>query len=167
MRDEPDPIQDVNELADELHATLRGLAKAALRRLPNAFDPTELVHQAWLQLSERYGDMPRVDFLALCATIMRRLAVNEVRRLAVRQAGERVTLSGIAQEGTGETVDLLALDEALDRLRATDERWVRIVELKFFGGLTAEEVAGLMGISLRTVTREWTLARAWLKRALA
>lgn len=166
MSDEPDPARGLDELADELYETLRGLAQSALRIVPNVLDPTDLVHRAWLELAARYGDMPRVDFLALCATIMRRLAVNEARRLGVRSGGERVTLSGLAHEATGVQVDLLALDEALDRLRETDERWARIVELRFFGGLTSEEVAGLMGVSLRTVTREWTLARAWLKRAL-
>ena len=111
--------------------------------------------------------MPRTEFLALCATIMRRLAVDEARR---RVAGprmlDRITLSGVVQETTGAQVDLLELDEALEALREEDERWARIIELRFFGGLSGEEVAQLMGISRRTVVREWTLARAWLKRAL-
>ncbi len=93
--------------------------------------------------------------------------VDEARRIA-RQGHpkHRITLAGLAGQATGGEVDLLELDVALERLREADERWARIVELRFFGGLSGEEVAQALGLSRRTVTREWTLARAWLKRAL-
>ena len=99
---------------------------------------------------------------------MRRLAVDEARRFASQaRSPERVTLAGFAQETTGIEVDLLQLDEALVLLRQTDSRWARIVELRLFGGLSGDEVAEAMGISRRTVTREWMLARAWLKRTMS
>ena len=166
--DPPDTDRQLTELADELYDELRGYARRALRRVPGrCLDPTDLVHQAWARLSEKYGAMSRVEFLALCATVMRRMAVDEARRIA-RQgpAKHRITLAGLAGEATGGEVDLLELDVALERLRKADERWARIIELRFFGGLSGEEVAQALGLSRRTVTREWTLARAWLKRAL-
>lgn len=157
----------LEELAEELYDALRGIAAGALRRAPAGLDPTDLVHKAWLLLSRKYDDMLRVEFLALCATIMRRLAVDEARKRARQRGGlERLTLAGFAGETTGNEVDLLLLDEALGRLRQADERWARIVELRFFAGMTGEEVSEALGLSRRTVTREWALARAWLKQAL-
>ena len=112
--------------------------------------------------------MPRPEFLALCATVMRRIAVDEGRRRVVERRGpEHITLSALAGEGNSTAeVDLLSLDEALRELEALDPRWARIVELRFFGGLTGEETASAMNLSRRTVVREWDLARAWLKRKL-
>ena len=168
MEDESEEeLHGLDELVGELYDSLRDLARRALQRTPVALDPTDLVHQAWLRLYQKYQRMPRVEFLALCATIMRRLAVDEARRYANQaRSPERVTLSGFAQETTGIKIDLLQLDDALVLLRKTDSRWARIVELRLFGGLTGEEVAEAMGLSRRTVTREWTLARAWLKRTM-
>ena len=157
-----------NDAEHELYDALRGLARRALQRSPASLDPTDLVHQAWLRLAGRLDDMPRIEFLALCATVMRRMAVDEARRRASRRRSpERITLSGLAgKETAGGAIDLLALDEALEALRLKDERWARIVELRFFGGLTGDEAAEALGLSRRTVTREWTLARAWLRQAL-
>ena len=155
----------LDELAAELFDDLRGLARRSLLRGAR-LDPTELVNQAWVRLARSYelDAMPREDFLALCATIMRRLAVDEGRRrLVERCGGDRITLSGVAAEGGDQDVDLMALDEALDTLKGVDARWARIVELRFFGGLTEEEVARVLGLSRRTIVREWKLARAWLK----
>jgi len=167
VTEEGDKDLRLEELAEELYDSLRGLARSALARTPVGLDPTDLVHQAWVRLSKRYQDMPRIEFLALCATIMRRLAVDEARRLARGPAGsERVTLSGLASQVAGPNIGVLQLDEALQALRGTDERWARIVELRFFGGLSGDEVAEAMGLSRRTVVREWALARAWLKREL-
>ncbi|MEM6671647.1 MAG: ECF-type sigma factor [Planctomycetota bacterium] len=159
--------RDLDALADELYGSLRDLARAALRRAPGGvLEPTELVHTAWLRLNDGYGEMHRLDFLALCATVMRRIAVDEARRQAVRSGGERVTLAGIEGVASPADVDLLDLDRALDELRETDSRWARIVELRFFGGLTGEEVADALGVSRKTVVRDWALARAWLKNRL-
>lgn len=156
------------DLASELYDALRDLARSAIRRAPGQLDPTDVLHQAWVRLAGSCDDMPRLDFLALCSTVMRRIVVDEARRRgSQRHAPERITLSGLAgAEVGGGPVDLIALDQALDGLRRKDERWARIVELRFFGGLTGDEVANALGLSRRTVTREWTLARAWLRKAL-
>lgn len=164
-----DPLLPREELVSELYEALRALAVRSLGGQSN-LDPTELVHQAWVRLAkvDHFQTMPRSEFLALCATVMRRIAVDEGRRrLNERRAPERMTLSGLESGEPTSSVDLLALDGALDQLKEVDERWARIVELRFFGGMSGEEVGEVMGLSRRTVTREWTLARAWLKRKLA
>lgn len=166
-----EPAAPLDELAGELYSTLHSLAGRALGR-SSRLDPTDLVHQAWVRLAHSDQDpMPRSEFLALCATIMRRLAVDEGRRRFLeRREPERITLSGFVSDAPGaqdDQVDLIALDEALTKLKEVDERWARIVELRFFGGLSGEDVSLVMGLSRRTVTREWTLARAWLKRKLS
>ncbi len=156
-------------LANELYSALRSFAVRALGH-GSRLDPTDLIHQAWVRLahSEEFNMMPRPEFLALCATVMRRIAVDEGRRRQVERHGaEHITLSGFPGEGGGVAdLDLLALDEALCELESIDERWARIVELRFFGGLSGEQTAVAMNISRRTVVREWDLARAWLKRKL-
>lgn len=154
----------------ELYGALRDLAAQALRRGSSELDPTELVHEAWTRVAGigRYADLPHVEFLALCATLMRRLLVDEARKRIVRgQPPERrLTLSGLAREEHGREVDLLGLDEALTRLAEVDPRWARVVELRFFGGLCVKQAAEALGVSERTVDRDWTMARAWLKREL-
>ncbi len=162
-------LSDLDELARSLYDTLRGLARNALRRAPSGvLDPTELVHKAWLRLNGGFDAMLRVEFLALCATVMRRMAVDEARRHGARdRVGERVTLAGLPAETGGDELDLLELDRALNSLRRTDERWARIVEMRFFGGMTEEEVAEALDLSRSTVARDWALARAWLKKSLS
>jgi len=156
---------------DELYAALRTLASSAWGHSPR-FDATELVHRAWLRLarSKSYADLSRPQFLALCATIMRRIAVDEGRRRNLEpRSGNRITLGGVPGEHDDEaerSVDLLALDDALEQLHGVEPRWARIVELRFFAGLTADEVSAVLGVSRSTVTRDWILARAWLKRRL-
>lgn len=163
-----DQQQPIDELAAELYQTLRRIAGRALFK-GSRLDPTDLVHQAWVKLAaaDKFETMPRAHFLALCATIMRRVAVDEGRRrLVERRDPERITLSGIAEGENVPAVDLLALDNALNQLEKVDERWARIIELRFFAGLSGDEVALALGLSRRTVAREWTLARAWLRRKL-
>lgn len=169
MEDEPfDQGYQPGELADELYDSLRGIARSALRRSPVLLDPTELVHQAWLRLSDKHLGMARIELLALCATIMRRIAVDEVRkRASERRSPQRITLTGLAPGEASQEVDLLELDKALDELLERDASWAQIIELRFFGGMSGDEVAQAMGVSRRTVEREWALARSWLKRALA
>ena len=163
-----DPDRELADLANDLYDTLRQLAQHALQRTPSGvLDPTELVHQAWLRLNEGFSGMPRVEFLALCSTVMRRMAVDEARRQAVRDGGsghERVTLTSIPSEPQRRPFDLLQLDRALVRLRRADERWARIVEMRFFGGLSQAETADALGVNERTVRRDWQYARAWLLR---
>lgn len=164
-------MTDGEELEDELYAALRVLAQRTLRRGRSDLDPTELVHEAWVRVADngRYADLPRVEFLALCATLMRRLLVDEARKRAVRgqDPARRLTLSGLACEEHGGEVDLLVLDEALNRLALVDPRGARVVELRFFGGLTVAQAAEALAVSERTIDRDWTMARAWLKRELA
>ncbi|MFT7667675.1 MAG: RNA polymerase sigma-70 factor (ECF subfamily) [Planctomycetota bacterium] len=153
-----------------LYDALRILGGRALG-FGSRLDPTDLVHQAWVRLahSDHYAAMPRPEFLAMCATVMRRIAVDEGRRRVVeRLEPGRITLTGLPVRGSGAKpdVDLLELDEALIALKLVDDRWARIVELRFFGGMTGDEVADALKLSRRTVVREWDLARAWLKRRL-
>jgi RNA polymerase sigma-70 factor, ECF subfamily len=150
---------------------LRQLAAAYLRheRAGHSLQPTALVHEAFLKLmnvdSLRAKD--RKHFFALAATMMRRVLVEHARaRNAAKRGGHagRVSLSGI--EASDPDLEVVALDEALRRLAALDERQARIVELRFFGGLNVEEVAESLNVSKRTVEGDWTLARAWLHREL-
>lgn len=154
---------------------LRRLAASALRRerADHTLQPTALVHEAFLRLvdvpEDRWND--RGHFVAIASRAMRRILVDHARSRKALKRGHaeiRVPLDDVdvaSSESGG--VDLVALDEALGRLAALDERQARIVELRFFGGLTVEETAALIGSSARTVKRDWHMARAWLKRELA
>jgi RNA polymerase sigma factor (TIGR02999 family) len=155
---------------------LRRLAAAYLRRERKAqtLQATALVHEAYVRLigEKAHNWQNRTHFLAIAALSMRQILVQRARaRKAAKRGGdpERITLddqvmaSVIANE---QHIDLVALDEALDRLAALSERQAKIVELRYFGGLSVEEAAGALGISPATVKRDWTLARAWLKREL-
>ena len=153
---------------DELRRLARGYVR---RERARSVQATELVHEAYLRLA---GDRPRrwrgrTHFLAIAAISMRRVLVERARaRGAAKRGGDRVqvTLDDAVAAGPGAAVDLLALDEALSSLAALDARQARVVELRFFGGLTVEETAEATGVSPATVKRDWTLARAWLKREL-
>lgn len=112
----------------------------------------------------------RAHFLGLAAEMMRRILVNYARdRAAAKRGGgaKRISLSMVDEAGEQPDIDLIALDQALTKLAALDARKSRIVELKFFGGMTTEETAEVMEISGATVEREWMVARAWLYRAVA
>ncbi len=133
---------------------------------------TALVNEAFVRLAaERPRDFQnRTHFLAIAALSMRQILVQRARaRAAAKRGGapQRVTLDDAsAAISTPESIDVLALDEALARLAALDPEQARIVELRYFGGLTVEETAEVEGISPATVKRQWAMARAWLKRAL-
>ncbi|GIK16748.1 MAG: DNA-directed RNA polymerase sigma-70 factor [Planctomycetota bacterium] len=150
---------------------LRSLAAAYLARESRqaTIQPTMLVHEAYLKMVDqnRVAWEGRRHFMAVAATQMRRILIDHARaRRAVKRGGglERVTLSGIADE-SGD-VDLVELDEVLTRLAETDAGLYRIVELRFFTGMTMEEVACVLSVSVPTVERHWRLARAWLTSAL-
>jgi RNA polymerase sigma factor (TIGR02999 family) len=154
---------------DELHR----LASNYLRdeRADHTLQPTALVHEAYLRLiNQRSVDWRnRAQFLGVAASMMRRILVNHARdRAAAKRDGnrERISLSLVEVPSGGPDLDLVALDDALQRLTALDARKARVVELRFFGGLTMDEVAEAMGISLATVEREWSFARAWLYDAI-
>jgi RNA polymerase sigma factor (TIGR02999 family) len=155
---------------DELHRlAVRYLAR---ERPDHTLQPTALVHEAFLRLiGQRAVDWRnRAHFLGIAAGLMRRILVNHARdRSAAKRGGtgQRVSLSIVEAESTAPDVDLIALEDALERLAALDERKARVVELRFYGGLTTEEVAEVLGVSRATVEREWSFARAWLFDALS
>jgi RNA polymerase sigma factor (TIGR02999 family) len=156
-------------LYDELHR----LAEAYLRREDpgHTLQPTALVHEAYLRLIDqrRVDWRNRAQFLGVAAGIMRRILVDHARGRAARKRGggaEAVSLSLVEAPSGRPEVELIALEQALEQLTALDPRKTQVVELKFFGGLSAREIAEVMGISDATVEREWTFARAWLYKAI-
>jgi RNA polymerase sigma factor (TIGR02999 family) len=155
---------------DELHRlATRYLAR---ERRDHTLQPTALVHEAFLRLiNQREVDWRnRAQFLGVAAGLMRRILVNHARdRSAAKRGGsqERVSLSLVDIPSDAPDVDLIALEDALERLNTLDERKAKVVELRFYGGLTNEEVSEVLGISRATVEREWSFARAWLFDALS
>jgi RNA polymerase sigma factor (TIGR02999 family) len=156
-----------------VYAELRRLAASYLRRERpgHTLQPTALVHEAYVRLlDQRQIDWSnRAQFMGLAAVMMRRILVNHARdRVAEKRGGgaQHVPLT-LAGEGIGAIeVNLLHLHDALTRLSETDPRKGQIVELKFFGGLTTEEIAAALSVSTATVERDWKFARAWLHRTL-
>ena len=156
-------------LYDELHR----LAKAYLshENAGHTLQPTALVHEAYLRLIDqrRVDWRNRAQFLGVAAGIMRRILVDHARSRAALKRGrgaQPVSLSLVEAPSGRPDVEMIALEEALERLTALDARKAQVVELKFFGGLSAREIAEVLGISDATVEREWTFARAWLYRAI-
>lgn len=153
---------------------LRRLAAGYLRRerAGHTLQPTALVHEAYLRLiDQRRADWTnRAQFVGLAAVMMRRILVNHARdRLAAKRGGaaDRLPLTLAGEPAGSPEIEVLELHQALDRLAERDRRKAEIVELRFFGGLTMEEIAAAVGVSLATVEREWQFARAWLRRELA
>ena len=167
MRGDPGADEQFSALYDEL----RGIAARVLSKdRGNAIAPTSIVHEAYLRLSKSDGTpwSDRTHFLALAARCMRNVLVDHHRRAGAAKRGgdwQRVTLSGQAELGDA-PVDAIALEEALAELEGHDPRQARVVELRFFGGMTNDEVAAELDISRPTVEREWRHARAWLGRRL-
>lgn len=158
-----------HELIAVVYGQLRKLAGACLRdeRYPGTLQPTALVSELYLTLfSGRPVDCEnRLHFLNLAARQMRNLVIDHARRRKnLRQGGDARKLALDDARDHAITVDarLADLDEALDRLEKLDQRSARVVELRFFGGLTEHEVATLLGISVPTVKRDWDFARSWL-----
>lgn len=157
-----------------VYAELRRLAAGYLRRERpgHTLQPTALVHEAYVRLLDqrRLDWSNRAQFIGLAAVMMRRILVNHARdRIADKRGGgvEHVPLT-LAGEGIGAAeVNLLDLHDALSRLSEVDARKGQIVELKFFGGLTTEEIAETLRVSTATVERDWKFARAWLYRAVS
>lgn len=133
----------------------------------HTLQPTALVNEAYLRLVDqrRVDWRNRAQFVGVAANLMRRILVNHARdRAALKRGGnaEQVSLSLLESPSGRPDVDLIALESALERLAALDERKGRVVEFKFFGGLTTEEIAEVLQVSGATVEREWAFARAWL-----
>jgi len=152
-----------------VYGELRRRAGAYLRheRLGHTLQPTALVHEAWLRLAGQDVDWRnRSQFFGMASQLMRRILVDHARRRrAARRGGGGLQVpleEALGATAGGDRVDLVRLDEALTELAELDPRQGRIVELRFFGGLTTGETAGLLGVSPATVKREWTVAKAWL-----
>lgn len=156
-----------------IYDELRGLASAQLRRerRGHTLQTTALAHEAWIKL-EKSGELAttRERFLGLAARAIRRILVDHARRRAADKRGaaaERVALEDKTAPGVESQVDVLALDEALERLAALDARQARIVELRYFAGLEVDEVARVLAVSPRTVAGDWAMAKAFLHAELS
>jgi RNA polymerase sigma factor (TIGR02999 family) len=164
-----DSPADKQLLADLVYADLRRIARhiMASERPGNTLQPTALATDAYLSLVKDHDVQwcDRYHFFAVASRAMRRVLVDHSRRKQAQKRGagwQRLDATDAAAIPMRDTEELLALDEALDRLERLDPRQGQIVELRYFGGLTEEEVAEVMDISVRTVKREWSVARAWL-----
>ncbi len=168
-----------NEALDKLlpiiYEELRARAARYLRRERpgHTLQTTALVHEAYLRLAGAQ-DLPwqnRTHFFAIAATVMRRILVEHARKKAASKrggAGIMLTLDeSLTVTDRAEGVDVIAVDQALDRLAAVDAQQARVVELRFFSGLSVEETAEALGVSPRTVKRDWAVAKAWLHRELS
>ena len=166
------PVSDEQFLV--LYGELRRIADRLLRQegVGHTLQPTALLNEAWLKLSgsPATAKLQREHYLAVAARAMRQVLVEYARRRrAVKRGGDAIPVT-LADEQLGFSLpldDLIALDDALARLTALDERLARVVELRFFAGLEEEEVARILGITTRTVQRDWVKARAWLQSELA
>ncbi|GAB5534878.1 MAG: sigma-70 family RNA polymerase sigma factor [Rubricoccaceae bacterium] len=168
----------LDELVPLVYEELERLAHRQLRRerSDHTLDTSGLVHEAYTRLVrlDRIQWNDRAHFLALAAQAMRRVLINYAEsRRAQKRGGGKIPVSldaspiQVASATATDLDDLLALDEALKRLAGLDDRQARVVECRFFGGMTVEETASVLEISPATVKRDWTLARAWLNRELS
>jgi RNA polymerase sigma factor (TIGR02999 family) len=168
------PGQPVDQLVEDTYAELRRLASRYVHRDRNAsVQATDLLHEAYLRLSKTANPAwkDRTHFIAIAAISMRRLLVERARARGADKRGGgqvRVTLddSLFAPASPVPELDLIALDRALEGLAAIDAQQARIVELRYFGGMSVPETAEALGISEATVKRHWTFARAWLLREI-
>ena len=159
-------------LIPRLYKELHQVAHRYLRKVRpgHTLQTTALVHETYLRLEQHHARFQnQAHFVAICALLMRQILIGyeRTRRAAKRGAGgENVTLEDTNAVTKGRPVDLIALDDALNDLARLDQQQSRIVELRFFGGLSIEETAEVMGISPATVKRHWSTARLWLHREL-
>jgi RNA polymerase sigma factor (TIGR02999 family) len=170
----------LDQLLPLVYDLMRDQARRALNgeRAGHTLQPTALVHEAWLHLS-RQREMQWQDrnhFLATAAMMMRRILVTHARAKRRLKRGGAATMlefderlaDTLPDPDAGESpVDLVALDEAMERLAAMDNRLVKTVELRYFAGLSVEEAAEVLGVGSATVKRDWAFARAWLREALS
>lgn len=164
----------LDDLAPMVQAELKRLARHYLRgeRAGQRLETAELVNEAWLRLIDwrNVSWKNRAHFFSVASQMMRRVLVDEVReRNAIKRgAGAiRISLTSAGNMAAEDDVDLIEVDRALEELEKLDRRKSRIVELRFFGGLSTDEVAEVMQISPRTVMRDWNFAQAWLFNELS
>jgi len=161
-------------LFDVLYRELRRLAEGAMRaeRANHTLQPTALVHEAFLRLAGTKDIVweNRAHFFALAAEVMRNVLVDAARRRRAAKRGSGARAASL-DEWDGEVYDrpdlILDVDRLLERLRAMDARQAQVVEMRFFAGLTEREIADAMDISERTIKRDWSMARAWMRKELA
>ncbi len=153
-----------------IYEELRRLAASALSgsRTSDSLQPTALVHEAYIKLAHGGEYRDRAHFMAVAATAMRQVLIDRARRNQAqkRDRREATVSTDLLDTGAETALDVLALDEALERLAGVDVRKARVVELRVFGGLTIEETAEQLGVSGVTVSTDWRFARAWLTREL-
>jgi len=164
----------LDRLMPMVYQELRRLARRQMRRerQGDTLQTTALVNEAYLRLVdyERVQARDRDHFLAIAAQAMRRILIERARSRRSDKRGsnpERVSLDEVAEVAEARAADLLALDEALKALSIIDPRKAQLVELKYFGGLTIEETANVLGVSTPTVERDWHTARIWLHREIS
>jgi len=163
----------LNRLIPVIYEELRRIAHSYIRgeRRGNTLQTTALVNEAYLRLIDcsRVNWQNRAHFLAVSAQLMRRILIDYARSRGYQKHGgamERISLKESQIVSAGSDPDLVELDEALQALAAVDARKSQVVELRFFGGMTAEETAEVLGVSPDTVLRDWKLARTWLAREM-
>lgn len=164
----------LDRLVPLVYDELRRVARRHLGREPagHALQPTDLVHEVYLRLVDvdRMTLRSRAHFFGVAAVLMRQILVDYARRQRADKRGGGATmmsLDEVSPAAQASSVDVLALDEALEALSAVDARQCRVVELRFFAGLSIDEAAEALGISPATVEREWAFAKAWLLRHLS
>jgi RNA polymerase sigma factor (TIGR02999 family) len=156
-------------LLDVVYQQLHGIAERYMRREreDHTLQTTALVNEAYLRLVDQKGKswQNRAHFFAVAAQVMRRILVDYARKHRAQKRGgeqQKLELEGDVAITPERSDELLLLDQALERLKAWDARQSRIVELRFFGGLTNEETAEVLGVAARTVKRDWQVAKSWL-----
>jgi RNA polymerase sigma factor (TIGR02999 family) len=161
------------KLLDAVYGQLHRMAVCFMRqeRPDHTLQATALIHEAYVSLVDQSGKnwQNRAHFFGVAAQVMRRILVDYARQHRTAKRGgaqQKVTLEDVLLLTDAQSDELLALDEALSRLSHFDPRRCRVVELRFFGGLDEEEVAEVLGVSSRTVKRDWTVAKAWLSAEL-
>lgn len=166
------PVSGIARLWSAVDDEIRGLAEALMRRERphHTLQATALVNEAYLRIVRRedLAHLSRSEFLQAAAQAMRRVLVDHARAKGAGKRGgnlRRIAFDSAIHLGQPD-LDLAELDEALERLASLDARQAKVVELRFFGGLTMEEVAESLGVSKRTAESDWTFARAWLRREL-
>lgn len=171
--DGPDPAAG-QRLFETLYDELRRLARSHMRKENpgHTLTATALTHEAWFRMAEQTRTQwrNRSHFLAVASTMMRRILVNhEQARRANKRDAEllNLSISGLEDIAPAADRDVLAVHDSLLAFEAVDPRAAKIVELRFFGGLEIDEIAAVMSLSPATVKRDWTLAKAWLKRELS
>ena len=165
--------QALNDLVPVVYQELRRLAHYYLQseRADHTLQSTALVNEAFVRL---LGAQPaelqnRAHFIAVASRLMRQILVDHARgrRASKRDGGRRIDIEELAQLPIGGNAELLALDDALRELSRIDERQAKIVEMKFFGGLSAPEISRVLGLSRATVDRDWSTARVWLHQQMS